>query len=462
MKEPRFNPSFMSPAHANDLDAFIPEVWAQESLMVLEENMVIANLVNKDFSDEVAAYGDTVNTRSIAEFEMARKTDADEVETQDAEATNIPVVLNQHNYSSFIIKDGEESKGFQNLREKYLVPAVRSISRGIDQLLLAQQYQFMTNCAGSLGTAASRGSVLASREVMNVNKVPLDGRNFIITPGAETDLLDTTQFIDANTRGDDGTAMREANIGRLLGFDFYMAQNCPSIASGNTTHTAAVNLIAGYAIGSTSIAIDGTSEDLVAGSWCTIAGDMIPQKITAVSGSPTTLLTISPGLKRAVANEAVITVYAPGAVDLVADYVAGWSKAIVINGFTVAPKAGQLISFDAGAAKDVYGTIGTPTTISMLLDRPLVDAESNNDVVGIGPTGEYCFAFHKNAMTLVSRPLAAPAPGTGAASWVASANGLGVRVTITYQGYKQGHLVTVDMLCGVKVLDTDLGVVMFA
>ena len=458
----RFVPSLFTPAHANSLEAFIPEVWAQESLLVLEENMVISNLVNKDFSSEVAAFGDTVNTRSIAEFEMARKTDADEVTTQNAEATNIPVVLNQHNYSSFIIKDGEESKGFQNLREKYLVPAVRSIARGMDQLLLAQVYQFKANNAGSLGTAASRGSVLLTREVMNINKAPLENRNFIITPGVETNLLDTTQFIDANTRGDDGSAMREANIGRLLGFDFYMAQNCPAIADGNTVHTAAVNLIAGYAADSTSIAIDGTSEDLVAGSWCTIGGDMIPQKITTVTGSPTTLLTISPGLKRAVVNDAVVTVYAPGAVDLLAGYAANWSKPIVVDGFSVAPKAGQLVSFDAGASKDVYGTIGTPTTTSILLDRPLVVAEANDDVVGIGPAGDYCFAFHPNAMTLVSRPLAAPAPGTGAASFVADANGLGIRVTITYQGYKQGHLVTVDMLCGVKVLDTSLGAVMFA
>jgi len=36
-----------------------------------------------------------------------------------------------------------------------------------------------------------------------------------------------------------------------------------------------------------------------------------------------------------------------------------------------------------------------------------------------------------------------------------------LRVTITYDGEKQGHLVTVDILCGVKVLNTDLGGVIF-
>ncbi|KKM98411.1 hypothetical protein LCGC14_1158160, partial [marine sediment metagenome] len=61
---------------------------------------------------------------------------------------------------------------------------------------------------------------------------------------------------------------------------------------------------------------------------------------------------------------------------------------------------------------------------------------------------------------LVTRPLAAPAAGTGALSFVANFNGLSMRIVITYDGTKQGHLVTCDLLCGVKVLDTRLGAVM--
>ena len=34
-------------------DAFIPELWANEGLAILEENMVMANLVSRDFEDEV-------------------------------------------------------------------------------------------------------------------------------------------------------------------------------------------------------------------------------------------------------------------------------------------------------------------------------------------------------------------------------------------------------------------------
>lgn len=52
----------LDPQHANDNDAFVPEIWAQEGLAILEENMVAANLVHRDFENEIARFGDVVNT----------------------------------------------------------------------------------------------------------------------------------------------------------------------------------------------------------------------------------------------------------------------------------------------------------------------------------------------------------------------------------------------------------------
>ena len=106
--------------------------------------------------------------------------------------------------------------------------------------------------------------------------------------------------------------------------------------------------------------------------------------------------------------------------------------------------------------------MSTPTTTEILPNTPLDAAIADDAVVGIGPAGEYCFGFHRNAVALVVRPLAEPRSGTGALSYVANFNGLSIRVVITYDGDKQGHLVTVDMLAGVKTLDTRLGVVMYA
>ena len=82
--------------YANDNDALIPELWANESLAILEENMVMANLVHRDFSPLVASYGDVVNTRRPSEFGTRRKAQSDSVQNQDASSTNVQVPLNQH------------------------------------------------------------------------------------------------------------------------------------------------------------------------------------------------------------------------------------------------------------------------------------------------------------------------------------------------------------------------------
>lgn len=444
--------------YANDLDAMTPEVWAQEALMFLEQNLVAAQLVYRDFDSKIAKHGDTVNCHRPAEFVMKRKLITGDVVNQDADAASTPVVLNQLGHVSFIIRDGEQTKSFANLYEKYLVPALRAMVEGIDSIVLAQKYQFLANSVGKLGVAPGRTTLIDLESKMDSLKIPTDGRNCIITSGTKGDLLAVENFTDAHRVGDDGTAMRKGSIGEKFGTQYIMSQNQASIATGNTIEGATVDLTAGYAVGSTTIAIDGTSETFTDGSWCTIAGDMTPQKITASSGTPTTELTIAPGLKFAVIDGAVITVYEPGAINGGEDE--GMILPLTIDGFTVAPKTGQLISFGAAAGNE-YGAINTPTTTSIEIDRPLAADRANGVVAGIGPAGQYNFGFHRNAIALVTRPLATPPTGIGVNSFVAEMNGLGLRVTMSYDGIKQGVRVTVDLLWGVKVLDTNLGVLMY-
>lgn len=50
-------------SNSNSIDPLIPELWAQESIAILEENMVAPLLVHRDFEPVVASFGDTVHTR---------------------------------------------------------------------------------------------------------------------------------------------------------------------------------------------------------------------------------------------------------------------------------------------------------------------------------------------------------------------------------------------------------------
>ena len=450
----------------NSIDAFIPEVWANESLVLMEENKVVAGLVHRDFEDKIANFGDTVNTRMPATFTAKRKGVNDNVTVQNASATNVAVVLDQQIHVSFLIRDGEQSKSFADLSRIYLRPAVMALTKKVDQVLLGQAIQYRDNFGGNLrGITGSNAKdyILQTREAMNMQNVPMEGRNLILSPSTETSVLSGDTFTAADKLGDAGTAIREASLGRRLGFDIYMCQNASQISVGNTTLAGAVNVSGGYLKGRTAaLVVDGFSGAVVTGGWLTIAGDDTPHRITAhtETSSNTTGITLADGLRRDVANDAVITTYTPGAVNLSGGYAAGYDKEIAVDGFTVAPKLGQLVSF--GTASAVYTIIGSPTTTSIELDRPLEAAIADDAVVGIGPAGNYNFAFHRNALALVVRPFALPMAGTGARAAVMSMNDMSIRVTFTYDGNKQGHLVTLDLLAGVKVLDTDAGALLLA
>jgi hypothetical protein len=446
-------PTLLIVAYANDNDAFVPEVWAQESLMILENNMVATNLVHRDFSNQIAQFGDVVNTRKPGSFTAKRKGQDDDVVDQDASATNVAVPLDQHLHTTFVIKDGEESKSMKSLVDEYLRPAAISLAEAADQIVLGQVYKFLPNAVGKLGTAVTKDTVIAAREKMNALKVPMSGRNLLIGPNMEGQLLGIADFVNAEKVGDDGTALREGSVGRKFGFDTYMAQQVPSIIGAGGTVTGAVNNAGGYAIGATAITVDGFAAAITNGSWCSIDGQ--PHRISAtVGGATPTQITIDSPLRAAVADNAVIVVYTPSQVNLVAGYVAKWYKGIVYD--TVTPiKTGQLVSTPDG---QIFSAIGGTDGTTVMLDRPTVSSLADNAVLGRGPNGEYGFAFHRNAIAFVTRPLSTPRAGTGALSSVASYNGLGLRVTITYDGKAQGHRVTLDMLAGVKELDPSLGV----
>lgn len=451
--------------YANSLDAFVPELWAQESLAILEENMVAGMLVHRDFEPEIAKYGDIVNTRQPAEFTAARKAVTDDVTIQNATATNVPVSLNQLVHTSFLIRDGEESKSFKNLVAEYLRPAIVAQARFVDLVVLGQYPQFITNSVGKLGALTSstaKGYILDARKKMNVNKAFEQGRNLIWTPNAEAEVLKLDLFISADKIGDDGTAMREASLGRKLQFNHWMCQNMGSVASTAVdTVTGAINNAAGYPAGTTTMTVDGLSAAITAGTMISVAGDANPLRVVSTVGAatPTSITVASPGLRNAVVDDAVVTIYDPGAVNYTAGYSSGYDGAITFDSFTNTPVAGQMVSFGASATAALY-TIISATSTTMILDRPLEAALVDDAAINVGPPGEFNLGFHPNAMALVVRPLAAPQSGTGALSSVVNYNGLSMRATITYNGTKQGHLVTLDMLMGIKVLNSSLGTVL--
>ncbi len=430
----------------------------------------MANLVHRDFQDEVANYGDVVNTRRPGTFKATRKTDADSIALQDASATNVQVPLNQHFYVSFTIKDGEASKSFQDLLAIYVVPGMQGIARGVDRAISGQAHRFLANKAGKLGGltgANSKDYLLEVREVLNKNLAYPSGRRLVLAPAAETCLLKTDMFVKADERGDNGTALREALLGRVLGFDTYMAQNQPQCSLASTVDTFEKLVEPANVVGATTVACNASGDTPIPGQWVSIDGDQQPNWLT--TGTIDTSLVLENPLKYAAANQAVVTVYNKCDVD--GAYAAGYAKGIVVDGYTATkePQVGQFVSFGTTTATrhtytviEAYENPSNASQTILWLDRP-IDAGKplvDNEDCFPGPLGTYNLAFHRDALALVTRPLALPNAAMGVRAAVAAYNNVGMRVTMQYDITTQGTIVTMDLLAGVALLDVNLGCVL--
>ena len=77
--------------------------------------------------------------------------------------------------------------------------------------------------------------MLDAREKLNVNKAPLDGRRLVMAPTSRDGHAQDRPVPKANERGDGGTALENATLGRILGFDTFMCQNVNCVLTGADT-----------------------------------------------------------------------------------------------------------------------------------------------------------------------------------------------------------------------------------
>jgi len=71
-------------------------------------------------------------------------------------------------------------------------------------------------------------------------------------------------------------------------------------------------------------------------------------------------------------------------------------------------------------------------------------------------TAAQSFAFHRNALTLVTRPLPPVPAGMGAVSTTQTLDDVSMRVTNSYEHRFKGVVVSFDILYGVKLMDANL------
>lgn len=215
-----------------------PSIIAREALMVLRNNAVMANLVHRDYSGEfVGAVGDTITVRKPATFTAQEFSSA--ITVQDATESGVTVTMDKHLDVSFAVTSRQMALSISDFSAELLVPAMQAFADKIDGYLLALEGDITNRYAHASGAIAI-ADVIATRKFLVDAAAPHESRRFVYGSAAEADLLATSLFTDASAVGDDGTALREASLGRKYGMDFYCDQNIAKTTGQTTNYTPSI------------------------------------------------------------------------------------------------------------------------------------------------------------------------------------------------------------------------------
>ena len=129
---------------ANLVNAIVKLV-AADALPALVGNLVMGNLVNRDYEPALAQAGDTVNIPIAPTLVANNVAEGDAVTLQNPDVGNAQIVLSSHMEATFQIPDVTKVLAVPDLLSLYMTPAVVAIAQKIETDLLNLYASFTTN-----------------------------------------------------------------------------------------------------------------------------------------------------------------------------------------------------------------------------------------------------------------------------------------------------------------------------
>ena len=213
-----------------------PEIIAREALMVLQNNLIMANLVHRDYDSEfVAGVGDTITIRKPAKFVAHNFTG--NIVVQDAVEGKESVKLDHFRDVSFKVTSKELTLDIKNFSEQFLQPALMAIAQSIDEDIL-NVVAGVNNAVTATANPTNLKDIADISKMLDINKAPMSMRRLVLNPEHKYRYALTDNLSKVSYAGT-GDTLRNAELGKVYSLDTYMDQNAPySFATTPGTMTA--------------------------------------------------------------------------------------------------------------------------------------------------------------------------------------------------------------------------------
>jgi hypothetical protein len=315
------------------------ERLAPFALGLLEREIVLPALVWRDAGGSFkGAAGDTISIRVPART-VARTRTLRGARPQASEGNGIitmdeltefkvDVTLDEDLYSAIAITDEEIALDITDFGAQILAPQVRAVAEALENKLAAEMVAAPWTSANSVtipfgklaGDTATYNSadydvhrgLVEARRILNVNNIPQNDRVIVVGSGMEAAFLNDPHLNRFDGSGDSGpgSALRDATLGRIAGFNqvivsnalppmvgfafhrtaFVLSMQAPSVPAGASSGSAqsyqglAMRVLRDYDLRNLQ---DRQVVDVYAGTNHVADGDSGEVQTVTVTGTPT-------------------------------------------------------------------------------------------------------------------------------------------------------------------------------
>ena len=232
-----------------------PEVVAKEALMCLQGNLVMADLVHRDFSEEFVGVGDTVSVRKPAKFVAKNFTGS--ADTQDITEGSVAVKLDRFRDVTVAVTAKQMSLDIADFSKQVVEPAMAAIAQAIDEDLIAVGVEQAGFVREATAEPTDLSDIAALAKHLDLKKAPASDRALVLHPEHKYRYALTENLSNVSYAGDNET-LRDALLGRVYTLDTYMDQNCPDTNAAEAGTATAFTVTGSMGDEAVTVAGDGT------------------------------------------------------------------------------------------------------------------------------------------------------------------------------------------------------------
>jgi hypothetical protein len=206
-----------------------------KAMPALLANLVMGNLVNRDYEAQLGNTGDTVNIVIPPTMVANDINEGGSVQLQNPSLGNAQIVLNTHAEASFQIPDVTKVLAFPDLLSTYMQPAVNAVATKIETDLLSLWPLFTANAALGATTAMDEARIDSAEKVLFDNFIPQnEPKFFVIASSSAAAMRQIPRFSEYQTTGEKDTMLTAympggspGQFGKIKDFFVFRSQLVP-------------------------------------------------------------------------------------------------------------------------------------------------------------------------------------------------------------------------------------------